>query len=221
MKEKLPHVVLVVGGGMTEIGGSLYQCDPGEVISSAIGKPFPNTQVRVLMDSKNFGSFNDIGEILVKRPDRFLGYINNEAETSKTIDSDGWLHTGDVGFFDESLNVTLLGRTAFAIPCNNKSFQPSELEDIIGIIPGVKDVCVASVTDQNSNELPVALVVKDEAHSVTDDLIQNSIKHLEDFKQLRGGTFFVNEIPLAITGKVKRAEIKEIATQLFRQREAA
>lgn len=221
MKEKLPHAVLVVGGGMTEIGGTLFQCDPDQVSSSAIGKPCPNTQVRVLMDDGSFGGFNDIGEIIVKRPVNFLGYINNDAETAKTIDNKGWLHTGDVGFFDESLNVTFLGRKAFIIRCGRNSFQPSELEDVIEKIAGVKDVCVVGVPDPQSNELPTAMVLKDANCIVTEDQIHDSIKHLEDYKQLRGGVFFVDEIALTITGKVKRSEIKEVATQMYKKRNSS
>lgn len=214
MKKKITNGSVVVGGGMTEIGGSLYQTDPDEIMSSAIGKPLPNTQVKILLDDGSFGGFNDIGEVLVKRPDRFLGYLGNDVETAAAIDANGFQHTGDVGFIDKTLNVTLIGRKAFIIRYKDHLFQPSELEDIIQNIPGVKDVCVVGVPNEKTKELPTAMVLKDDASGVTEAMIHESVKYLEDYKQLRGGIFFVDEIALTISGKVKRNVMKIIASEL-------
>lgn len=218
MQMKIPTARIVVGGGMTEIGGGLFQIDPKDPISAAVGKPIPNTQVKILMDDGSFGGFDDIGEVLVKRPDRFLGYIHNDKATAETVDVQGWLHTGDVGYFDETLNVTFIGRTAFMIRCGKNFFQPLEVEDLIGEIPGIKDVCVVGVAEKSSQELPTAMILKDIRSEVTEEMVNDSIKHLEDFKQLKGGIFFVDEIALTISGKVKRNIMKEIATKMYAEK---
>lgn len=214
IQNKIPKGHVMVGGGMTEIGGALFEVYPNDAVSTAIGKPLTNTEMKVLMDDGSFGGFNDVGEVLVKRPDRFLGYINNDVETAKTIDADGWLYTGDVGYFDENFNVTLIGRKAFMIRCMQKILQPSELEDLIEKVPGVRDVCVVGVPVPSLGKVPTAMVLKDENSIVTDAMIHDAIRHLEDFKQLRGGIFFVDEIALTVSGKYKRNVMEEIAVKL-------
>lgn len=215
MKSKLVNARLRIGGGMTEIGGGLWATEDENVISSVTGRPIVNTEVKVLMDDGSLGGLNDVGELLVKRPDRFLGYVNNQEATNKTIDSEGWLHTGDVGFIDNNLYVNLIGRKAFIIRQMNKIIQPSELEDLIEKIDGVLTVCVVSVPDANKGELATAMVYKASESNVSEKMIHDAVKHLEDYKQLLGGVFFVDDIALTVSGKVKRNIMKEIAIGLY------
>jgi 4-coumarate--CoA ligase len=102
-----------------------------------------------------------IGEIYVRPVNGFSGYIDNEDVTNDVLDEDGWIHSGDLGYYDEEMNIFIVDRKKDIINYFGRPIAPSEMESFIINIPGVKSVCVVGIPDILANDLPTAIVIKD------------------------------------------------------------
>jgi acyl-CoA synthetase (AMP-forming)/AMP-acid ligase II len=172
-----------------------------------------NTELKILIDDGTIGGIREIGEILVRnQATKFLGYFNRGPKP--ILDDEGWLHTSDMGFIDESNEINIIGQRTFIIKNIFNEIFPCEIEDIIEMIPGVKFVCVVGTPDPTEVEVATALVVKDAGSHLNEEIIVESTSNLPTFKQLRGGVFFVESLPTNGSGKIQRKEAKEIATKL-------
>lgn len=140
LQSRLTNGKVCVGYGMTEIGGIIAETDPRDEISSSVGRPTVNTQIKILIDDGSIGGIGEIGEILVRKPAKFLGY-HSEGQ-SKIQDADGWMHSGDMGFIDAKHELHVVGQRTFVIRNFYNEIYPCEIESIIGMIPGVRTVCV-------------------------------------------------------------------------------
>ncbi len=106
------------GYGMTETAPIIAFTRPGDIIPGCSGLPLPGVECKLVN-----------GELCVKGPNVMKGYYNRPEETAEVIDSDGWLHTGDLAEFDSVGRVTITGRTKEIIVLSNgKNVQPSEIE---------------------------------------------------------------------------------------------
>lgn len=179
---------------------------------------------------------NQEGEICVRGPLIMKGYIGDENATKSTIDAEGWLHTGDIGYYDEEGYFFITDRMKELIKYKGLQVSPTELEQLLLTHPDIIEVAVASVPDDAAGELPRAYVVRRSGSSISADDIakyvagtffpfMTSIQSLCNFefklldkvsphKRLRGGVIFVNAIPKTNTGKILRRELKNIVSKL-------
>lgn len=101
------------------------------------------------------------------------GYYNDEKSTRATIDKDGWLHTGDVGYYDEEGYFYIVDRIKELIKYKGYQVPPAELEAILLTYSGIKDAAVIGIPNEEAGELPMAFVVKQENSNVREeDIIQ-------------------------------------------------
>lgn len=103
---------------------------------------------------------NEVGEIVVRGPLIMKGYIGDVNATKHTIDSEGWLHTGDVGYYDEDGFFFITDRMKELIKYKGLQVAPTELEQLILTHPDVIEAAVGPVPDEDAGELPRAYVVK-------------------------------------------------------------
>ena len=109
------------------------------------------------------------GEILIKGEGVMLGYFDNPTATAETLDDDGWLHTGDVGYFTDNGTIFISDRKKELIKVKGMQVAPAELEDVLRGLEGVMDVAVVGVEDEKSGQLPRAFIVgNNELTQVTD-----------------------------------------------------
>lgn len=169
--------------------------------------------MKILIDDGTIGGIREVGEILVRnRATKFLGYYNRGPKP--ILDDDGWLHTSDMGFIDESNEINIIGQRTFIIKNIYNEIFPSEIEAIIETIPGVKFMCVVGTPDPIEVEVATALVVRDAGSHLTEEIIVEATSNLPTYKQLRGGVFFVDSLPTNGSGKTQRKEAKELATKM-------
>lgn len=214
----LPNGRVLITYGLTEAAGTVARTDFNEHSSAAAGKLCPNVQARIPLENGSIGSIGDVGEILLKIPFNFLGYLNDDEKTKAFIDDDSWIHTDDIGYFDENLNLFFVGRKKFMIRCFDHLVSPTEIEEIIALLPGVRKVCVVALSDclavTDTYYVPCAVVERSSMSVITEKEIIDAVSHLESFKHLRGGVFFVEGLPLTATGKLNRYEIEILAISM-------
>ena len=98
-----------------------------------------------------------------------LGYCNDEKATSCTIDKDGWLHTGDVGYYDEDGYFYIVDRLKELIKYKGYQVPPAELEAILLTHQGIVDAAVVGFPNEEAGELPIAFVVKEQNANISAD----------------------------------------------------
>lgn len=103
------------------------------------------------------------------------GYCNNEEATAATIDKDGWLHSGDVGYYDEEGYFYIVDRVKELIKYKGFQVPPAELEAILLTYAGIKDAAVIGVPHEEAGELPTAFVVKQQGSDITAENIINFV----------------------------------------------
>jgi len=141
--------------------------------------------------NKTLGPFEE-GEICVRGPMVMKGYIGNESATRGTIDSEGWLHSGDIGYYDKEGYFFITDRLKELIKYKGFQVSPVELEQIILAHPDVLDAAVAPVPDESAGELPRAFVVKRPGSPVTQQEIASLVAGIikENYKQCQVDTVY-------------------------------
>jgi len=208
--KKAPQVQFREAWGMTELS-ALGTCSPEILVPGSCGKVLPSTELKVVdLDSgENLGpGSHNKGEICIRGPQVMKGYLNNEAETRHTL-RDGWIHTGDIGYYDTDENIYISDRLKELIKVKGFQVAPAELEDVIRSIPEVTDVGVIGIDCARNGEVPRAYVV-----TSTQDVGEKQIKDfvaskLSPYKHLEGGVELVKEIPKSAAGKILRKDLKE------------
>jgi acyl-CoA synthetase (AMP-forming)/AMP-acid ligase II len=148
------------------------------------------------------------GEIWVRGPQLMRGYRDNPAATAATIDSEGWLHTGDVGQVDPDGRVFITDRVKELIKYKGFQVAPAELEALLGSHPAIADVAVVGATDEEAGEVPVAFVVARE-DVAEDDLIGWVADRVAPHKRVRR-VERVESIPRSPSGKILRRELRQL-----------
>ncbi|CAH0400232.1 unnamed protein product [Chilo suppressalis] len=206
------QVRLLQGYGMTESSPvslmTPYVYPHGKV--GSVGQLVCSTQGRVvsLTDGRALPP-HQAGELWLRGPQVMKGYWNNEAATKETVDSEGWLHTGDVAYYDEEHYFYIVDRTKELIKVKGNQVSPTEIESIIMEMPEVADVAVVGMPDHLAGELPKAFVVLKPRGQLTEKQVYDFVaQKLTKYKHLEGGVAFLDAIPRNAAGKIMRNELK-------------
>lgn len=204
-----------VGYGMTEICGACSYGVPAG--PNANGYVKENTKVKIVDDDGNKLGVGETGEIIIKTIFSWNGYYGNNKATLEAIDDDGWIKSGDLGFFDADGNLFVVDRKKDILKFQNFHYFPTEIELVIQELPDVVEVCVCGLPDLVMTDLPAAMVVKKQESSMIEkDIIDYVAGKMAHFKYLRGGVYFVNEIPKTASGKNVRRMVKDLVVELYR-----
>ena len=179
-------------------------------ICNTAGQPIPATEVSIRrVDDNAVASIDEVGEICARGPCAMIGYHANEAATAETIDSDGWLHTGDVAIVDEDGYFSIVDRIKELIKYNGFQVPPAELEGLIATHPKVLDVAVIGIPDEAAGELPKAFVQLAPDVDLTLEELQEFVgEHLVSYKQIRLMEV-IDLIPKSASGKILRRELRD------------
>ncbi|KAF5305709.1 hypothetical protein FQR65_LT07606 [Abscondita terminalis] len=194
--------------GSTEICGICTLQEPSD-LSYNVGKVVSNVVVKIVNpDTKALLGPYEQGEICVKTLAVMKGYLNNLIETQKSIDDDGFYHTGDIGYYDEDKKFYIVDRLKEMIKYKGFQVAPAELEDLLMSNPGIKDCGVIGIDDELCGQLPLAYVALREDSKLTEQEIKAFVaEKISTHKQLRGGVRFVKEIPRNKSGKILRRKL--------------
>ena len=198
--------------GMTELSpcGTITPNNVPSIdhIKGKSGLLVPNTEGKIVdpVTGKDL-LYHQEGELLIRGPQRMKGYLNNVESTKNTIRPDGWLHTGDIGYFDNEGWLYITDRCKELIKFKGFQVPPAELEALILSMPAVKDVIVIPVLDDEAGEIPRAYVVKQDNCPASFDesaIIDFVASKVAPHKKLRGGVKFALAVPKSASGKLLR-----------------
>ncbi|XP_055708156.1 uncharacterized protein LOC129804652 [Phlebotomus papatasi] len=212
IKLRLPNLIGIRQGyGLSEtflvIANVGTKTKPGSV-----GTVLKGTYCKVVdpATGKSLGP-NEIGELYLKSLQTMKGYIGNDAATEEAFDPEGWLRTGDLGYYDEDEFFFIVDRIKEVIKYRALQVPPVELEALLLGHPKIADAGVTGIPNEADGEHPIAFVVKKPNEEITEQEIKDYIANLViDIKRLRGGVRFVNSIPKNAMGKILRRELKKL-----------
>ncbi len=208
--EKRIGCEVVQGYGMTELSPVSHTTPPGMFKAGSSGVTVSNTESRIVdPDTGEDQPFGERGELWVRGPQVMKGYLNNPEATAATLDSDGWLHTGDVAIIDEDHHMTIVDRVKELIKYNGFQVPPAELEALLITHPEVNDVAVIGIPDESAGELPKAFIVRSPGSEVTAEDLQAFVaEHVASYKHIRL-VEFIDEIPKSASGKILRRLLRD------------
>lgn len=209
--EALSGGLLVEGYGMTEaspvaLGNPFHESRR----TGTIGVPFPSTYMKVV-DIENPSievAQGEEGELLLRGPQVFSGYWENEEETTKTLLPGGWLRTGDIVTVDEDGFATIVDRVKELIITGGFNVSPSEVEQVLQRHPAIEEAAVVGI-EKDSGEEVVAAVVVAPGHTLDAEEIREFCRqYLARYKVPRRITV-MKDMPKSMLGKVLRKKVKE------------
>ncbi|XP_050272552.1 4-coumarate--CoA ligase CCL1-like [Quercus robur] len=214
VRAKLPNAKLGQGYGMTEAGPLLSMClafakEPFEVKSGACGTVVRNAEMKIV-DPETGASLprNQAGEICIRGSQIMKGYVNDPEATKRTIDNEGWLHSGDIGYIDDDDELFIVDRLKELIKYKGFQVAPAELEAMLIAHPNISDAAVVPLKDEAAGEVPVAFVVKSNGSKISEEDIKQYISRQVVFYKRINRVFFTDTIPKAPSGKILRKDLK-------------
>ncbi|HKY30870.1 MAG TPA: 4-coumarate--CoA ligase family protein [Pyrinomonadaceae bacterium] len=193
------------GYGMTETSPVTHSSPPdrASVKYGSVGVCAPNTECKVIdLETGQTLGPNQEGEICVRGPQIMKGYLNRPDATAETIDSEGWLHTGDIGYADPDGHFYIVDRAKELIKYKGFQVAPAELEAILLTHESIADAAVIPCPDDDCGELPKAYVVL-KSEVTPEEIMKYVERRVAPHKKLRS-VEFIDKIPKSPSGKILR-----------------
>ena len=200
--------------GMTETSGTIVTLDPEDHVPEgspkmrSVGKPLPGVEIKIIDSQGGEVAADSVGEIATRSAKNMRGYWNLPEATAATIDSEGWLRTGDVGYFDADGYLYIHDRVKDMIISGGENIYPAEVENAVYSHPKVADVAVIGVPDAKWGEAVKACVVVKSGETVSEaEVIAHARKHIAGYKCPKS-VDFIAALPRNPSGKILRRELR-------------
>ncbi|KAJ0080042.1 hypothetical protein Patl1_23847 [Pistacia atlantica] len=196
LRSRVPQAILGQGYGMTEAGPVLSMClafakQPFPTKSGSCGTVVRNAELKVIdPDSEN------------------IGYLNDPEATATTIDIEGWLHTGDIGYVDDDDEIFIVDRVKEIIKFKGFQVPPAELEALLINHSCIADAAVVPQKDEVAGEVPVAFVVRTKGLELTEEAVKEYVANQVVFYKRLHKVYFVHAIPKSPSGKILRKDLR-------------
>ncbi len=215
----MPEVVICYGMTETSPVSSMTSRDD-DIVSrtSTIGRVMPHLEVKIVDEGGHVVPRGVAGELCTRGYSVMLGYWDEHEKTAEVMDEARWMHTGDLATMDEAGRLSVVGRIKDMIIRGGENIYPREIEEFLYRHPDISDVQVIGVPDPKYGEEVMAWVVlREGAAALTADAVREFAHgKLTHFKIPRY-VHTVTEFPMTVTGKVRKAEMREIAIDLLSQ----
>ncbi|MDY6856919.1 MAG: long-chain-fatty-acid--CoA ligase [Thermodesulfobacteriota bacterium] len=222
--ELMPWVKFINAFGQTETASTITTLGPDDHViegteeekekklkrlTSSIGRPLPDVEVKIIDEQGNALPPNEVGEIAARGPRIVKGYWGDEEKSSGLISNDGWLHTGDMGWMDEDAYIYLAGRGDDMIIRGGENISPEEVEEVLYSYPKVEEAAIIGAHDPEWGQQPLAVVVLKEGEEATaEEIIEYCRPKLAGFKRPTG-VIFVDSLPRNPMGKLLKRVLVE------------
>ncbi|XP_010905239.3 4-coumarate--CoA ligase-like 4 [Elaeis guineensis] len=214
-REKYPAVEILQGYGLTEstgIGASTDSAEESRRYGTA-GLLSPNTEARIVDPDTGVSlPVNRTGELWIRGPYVMKGYFKNPQATSSTLDSEGWLRTGDICYVDEDGYLFVVDRLKELIKYKGYQVPPAELEALLLTHPEIADAAVIPFPDRAVGQYPMAYIVRKAGSRLSETGVMEFVaKQVAPYKRIRK-VAFVSAIPKNPSGKILRKDLIKLAT---------
>jgi len=203
---------VVQGYGMTELSPASHMTPPGWFKPGSVGVTVASTQSKIAdpATGADLGTGEE-GEVWVRGPQVMMGYLNNPQATAATVDADGWLHTGDLGYMDADGYLYVVDRLKELIKYKGFQVPPAELEAVLLRHRDVADAAVIGLPDDEAGEIPAGYVVlRPGAAASPEEIMQFVAGEVAHYKQIRQ-LEVIDAIPKSAAGKILRRVLRESA----------
>ncbi len=211
LQRELTFDLVITAFGMTEcvVATMCRRGDSDETVANTCGRAIDGIEVAIANPETGEHLVpGQEGELLIRGSQVMLGYLDDPAATAETIDSDDWLHTGDVGVLDETGYLRITDRLKDMFICGGFNVYPAEIEQTLTRLDGVLDAAVIGMPDHRLGEVGKAFVVRrDEGIPDADAVIRFARERLANFKVPRD-VVFIDALPRNLAGKVLKNELR-------------
>jgi fatty-acyl-CoA synthase len=200
--------------GLTESSPVMTQTrydDSLEVKVETVGRALPGVEVTIRDPETNGECPVGVhGEFCCRGYNSMKGYYKMPGETAKCIDSEGWLHSGDLGVKDGTGNFRVTGRIKDMIIRGGENIYPKEIEDYLYTMPGIKDVQVVGIASKKYGEEVGAFIILHKDASVTEEDVRDFCRGQISRFKIPKYVFFVDAFPLTSSGKIQKYLLREM-----------
>ncbi len=176
--------------------------------NGSIGLPVPSTDVCIQDDAGRILPVGEAGELCVRGPQVMRGYWQRADETAKVMDTQGWLHTGDIARMDEHGYFYIVDRKKDMILVSGFNVYPNEIEDVMAACPGVREVAAVGLPDEKSGEAVKLFVVRKDAALTAQAVLDYARANLTGYKRPHL-VEFRDSLPKTNVGKILRRELRD------------
>lgn len=211
LQTELSFDLVITAFGMTEcvVATMCRRGDSDETIATTCGRAIDHMEA-VIADPETGEHLpaGAEGELLLRGPQVMQGYLDDPEATAQAIDTDGWLHTGDVGVLDQNGYLRITDRLKDMYICGGFNVYPAEVEQALAHLDGIVEAAVIGIPDKRLGEVGKAYVVRREGADVdADAVIAFAAERLANFKVPRQ-VEFVDSLPRNLAGKVLKTELR-------------
>lgn len=200
------------GFGMTEFGPGVFALGPEDAIRKAgsIGRPNFFVEARIVDEENNPLPAHQQGELIIKGPSFCSGYYNNSEATQKSVDEQGFFHTGDVAQYDDEGFFFIVDRKKDMFISGGENVYPAEIERVLYQHSAVQQCAVIGIGDPRWGEVGKACVVlKSDVECSEQDLIVFMQERLANYKVPKSVSI-LSELPISGAGKILKRELKKM-----------
>ena len=222
--DEMHLVEITIGYGMTETGPLSTQTlpdDPIELRVGTVGRPLPNTEIKVIDEDGHIVPRGEPGELCTRGYNVMRGYWGDPERTAKDIDAAHWIRTGDIATMDDDDYLRIVGRSKDMLIRGGENIYPREIEEFLYTNPKIEQAEVVGVPDPKFGEEVAAWIKLHEGQTASEAEIREFCKgrlaHFKIPKYIR----FVDEYPMTVTGKVQKYLIRERMAEELGQKKTA
>ena len=195
------------GYGLTESSPFASWNHDYEYRFGSIGSPIENVEMKVFDENDNELPPGELGEIVIRGPNVMKGYLGREEDTKEALRS-GWLHSGDIGYYDEEGYFYIVDRVKDMINVAGFKVYPREVEEVLFKHPAVKEAAVIGVPDPVKGEgVKAYIVLKEGMEMSEEDIIDYCKARIASFKAPRC-VEFIDSLPKSPSGKILKKELR-------------
>ena len=212
---------ITIAYGLTEGSPVMTQTstdDPIEMRVSTVGQRLPGIEVRIVNPETNAEvPPGTQGEVVCRGYNVMEGYYNMPEATAQAVDTDGWLHSGDLGTMDAAGYFKITGRIKDMIIRGGENISPREIEEYLLRMEGIRDVQVVGVASPKFGEEVGAFVIRKDGATITEEDVRDFCRGtIANFKVPKY-VFFVNSYPMTASGKIQKYKLREQGLALLKE----
>jgi HIP---CoA ligase len=212
MRAELGFETVLTGYGLTESCGFATLCrhgDDAQTIAQTSGHAMPGMELRIVSPEGSPLAPGETGEVLIRGYNVMQGYLNDSEATNRTIDAEGWLHTGDLGSLDDAGNLRITDRIKDMFIVGGFNCYPAEIERLFAAHPAVAQIAVVGTPDARLGEVGHAWVVlRAGAEANAAALTDWARRNMANYKVPRH-IEIVDALPVSAAGKVLKYRLRE------------